>query len=170
MKAGIRSNPRPRSARRKAFQFWRNLAVSLHAWFYRRVLGMDIGKEVRISLRARLDFTNPRGVHIGDGSYLAFDSVLFTHDMSRALNTDTYIGANCFIGARTIIMPGVRVGDQCIIGAGSVVTKDVPSGSIVAGNPAKILRSGVKTTRYGILAETDAVMVVEPETAAGSIS
>jgi acetyltransferase-like isoleucine patch superfamily enzyme len=170
MKAGIRSNARPRSATRKAFLYLRDLAIGFQLWIYRRSLGMDIGKDVRISLRAKLDFTNPHGVHIGDGTYVAFDSIVFTHDMSRGLHTDTYIGANCFIGAQAIIMPGVRVGDQCIIGAGSVVTKDVPSGSIVAGNPARILRSGVKTTRYGILAETDGVALVEPETAAGSIN
>ncbi|MBV9287277.1 MAG: acyltransferase [Hyphomicrobiales bacterium] len=131
---------------------------------------MDIGKDVQISLRARLDFTNPRGVHIGDGTYVAFAAVIFTHDMSRALHTDTYVGANCFIGAQAIIMPGVRIGDQCVIGAGAVVTKDVPTGSIVGGNPARIIRSGIKTRRYGILLETDAPALVEPETTAGSVN
>lgn len=170
MKAGVKSNARPRGARRKAFIFLRHLLIRLQVFIYRRGLGMDIGEDVRISFRARLDFTNPRGVHIGDGTYVAFDSVIFTHDMSRALHTDTYIGANCFIGAQAIIMPGIRIGDQCIIGAGSVVTKDVPSGSIVGGNPARILRSGVKTTKYGILAETNAATILAPETAAGSMN
>ena len=122
-------------------------------------MGMDIGKDVRVSLRARLDFTNPRGIHIGDGTYVAFDSVIFAHDMSRLLHTHTYVGSNCFIGAQAIIMPGVRVGDECIVGSGAVVTKDVPSGSIVAGNPAKIIRSGIRTIRWGILAEAHAAAV-----------
>ena len=134
----------------------RNTIISLQIWFLRRMLGMDIGKDVRISLRARLDFTNPRGIHIGDGTYVAFDSVIFAHDMSRLLHTHTYVGRNCFIGAQAIVMPGVRVGDQCIVGSGAVVTRDVPSGSIVAGNPAKIIRSGIRTVRWGILAEADA--------------
>lgn len=129
----------------------RQFVIGLHVLFYRRVLGVDIGKGVKISLRARIDFTNPRGVHIGDGTYVAFDSVIFAHDMSRLLHTDTYIGKNCFVGAQAIIMPGVRVGDSCIIGSGAVVTKDVPSGSIVAGNPARIIRSGIRTVQYGIL-------------------
>ena len=47
-------------------------------------------------------------------------------------------------------MPGVRVGDQCIVGSGAVVTKDVPAGSIVAGNPAKVIRSGIQTVKYRI--------------------
>jgi acetyltransferase-like isoleucine patch superfamily enzyme len=73
--------------------------------------------------------------------------------MSRALHTDTFIGKNCFIGAHAIIMPGVRVGDECIVGTGSVVTKDVPAHSIVAGNPAVIVRSGIRTVKWGILQE-----------------
>ena len=151
--------------------FLRNLLCGLQLWIYRRGLGMDIGKDVQISLRARLDFTNPRGVHIGDGTYVAFDSIVFAHDMPRGLHTDTYIGANCFIGAQAIIMPGVRVGDHCVVGASAVVTNDVPSGSIVGGNPARILRSGVKTTTWGrILAETDALGVGESVSGAGAMN
>jgi acetyltransferase-like isoleucine patch superfamily enzyme len=129
----------------------RLFAIGLIIFFYRRILGMDIGENVRISLRAKLDFTNPRGIHIGDGTCVTFDAVIFAHDMCRLLHTDTYIGKNCFIGVQSIIMPGVRIGDYCIIGSGAVVTADVPSGSIVAGNPAKVIRSGIKTVAYGIL-------------------
>lgn len=46
---------------------------------------------------------------------------------------------------------GVRIGDEVIVGAGSVVTKDVPSNSIVAGNPARIIRQGITTRKYGQL-------------------
>ncbi len=112
---------------------------------------MDIHPDVRISLKANLDQTNPRGVHIAEGTYVAFNVVILAHDMVRVLHTDTYIGRNCFIGGAAIIMPGVRVGDECIVGSGSVVTKDVPSHSIVAGNPAKVVRSGIRTVKWGIL-------------------
>ena len=44
-----------------------------------------------------------------------------------------------YIGAKALIMPGVTIGDHCIVAAGSVVTKSVPSGSMVGGNPAKVL-------------------------------
>jgi acetyltransferase-like isoleucine patch superfamily enzyme len=145
----------------------RNILVDMHSAYLRRYWGMDIGKDVRISLRARLDFTNPHGVHIGDGTHVAFDSVIFAHDMSRAFHTDTFIGKNCFIGARSIVMPGVRIGDQCIVGSGAVVTKQIPSGSIVAGNPARVLRSGVRTVKWGILADAyaEALARAQPSSA-----
>ena len=137
--------------KRKIFQKILEAIIAVQIGVYRKAMGMDIGRNVRISLRARLDFTHPQGVHIGDGSLIAFDAVIFAHDESRLLFTDTYIGKNCFIGAQAIIMPGVRIGDCCVVGSGSVVTSDVPSGSIVAGNPARIIRSGIRTIAAGIL-------------------
>lgn len=54
------------------------------------------------------------------------------------------IGRGVFIGARAIILKGVTIGDRAVIGAGAVVTKDVPAGATAAGNPARILKSGVQ--------------------------
>ncbi|NBS07295.1 MAG: hypothetical protein EBS69_07880, partial [Verrucomicrobia bacterium] len=51
------------------------------------------------------------------------------------------IGRGCFIGARSIILKGVTLGDRVITGAGSVVTKDIPAYSIAVGNPARIVRT-----------------------------
>lgn len=59
------------------------------------------------------------------------------HNTSMA---DTIIGKNVFIGCNCLILKGVHIGDNAVVGAGSVVTKDVPADSIVAGNPAKIVR------------------------------
>lgn len=53
---------------------------------------------------------------------------------------DIKIGSGCWIASGTIIIGGVTIGDNCIVGAGSVVTKDVPSGCFVAGNPAKLIK------------------------------
>lgn len=50
------------------------------------------------------------------------------------------IGDDCWLGSGVIVCPGVTIGDRCIIGAGSVVTKDIPSDTLVAGNPARIIR------------------------------
>jgi len=51
------------------------------------------------------------------------------------------IGNDVWIGGSCVILPGITIGDHSIIAAGSVVTKDVPSNSIVAGNPARILKN-----------------------------
>lgn len=112
---------------------------------------MDIDRTAVISLKARLDKTNPRGIHIGRYSYVTLGCCILAHDMCRALRADTRIGENCFIGAGSILLPGVTVHDGSIVAAGSVVTQDVPAASIVAGNPAKVIRSGIRVGRYGIL-------------------
>ena len=56
------------------------------------------------------------------------------------LNGDTVIGNGVWIGADVKIMPGVHVGDNAVLAGGAVVTKDVPAGAIVGGNPAKVIR------------------------------
>jgi acetyltransferase-like isoleucine patch superfamily enzyme len=133
----------------------RLFALSFQRLYLVKIYGMDLHPTCSVSLKARLDRTHPRGVHVGAYSYVAFEAVIFAHDMTRGLRTDTFIGERCFIGARSIIMPGIRVGDGSIVGAGSVVTRDVPPGCIVAGNPAKVLRSGIRTTRGGCIKGED---------------
>ncbi|MDO8768805.1 MAG: acyltransferase, partial [Burkholderiaceae bacterium] len=115
----------------------------------------DLHPTCNFSLSAKFDKTNPRGVHVGAYSYVAFDAAILTHDLTRGLRMHTRIGENCFVGARSIVLPGVLVGDGSIIGAGSVVVRDVPPRCIVAGNPAKIVREGIETGRYGRLSDAD---------------
>lgn len=55
-------------------------------------------------------------------------------------NAPVHIGKNCWLGAGVIVLPGVTIGDNTVIGAGSVVTKDVPSNVVAVGNPCKVLR------------------------------
>lgn len=55
-------------------------------------------------------------------------------------NAPVHIGKNCWIGAGVIIVPGITIGDNVVIGAGSVVTKDLPDNVIAVGNPCKVLR------------------------------
>ena len=75
--------------------------------------------------------------------------------MTRGLFADTYIGENCFIGAHSLIMPGVKIGNNSIVAAGSIVTKDVPPFTIVAGNPAKIIRENIEVKGFGRFLDAD---------------
>lgn len=137
--------------------WFRDSLLWLRTGYFRKLYGMAIAPDVRISFKARLDKTNPRCIEIGEKTYIAFDSIILAHDYATRrhgghFEQKTRIGANCFIGCGAIILPGVTIGDQVIVGAGSVVTKDVPAHSIVAGNPAKVIRSGIQTIAYGRLA------------------
>lgn len=55
-------------------------------------------------------------------------------------NMPVHIGKNCWLGAGVIVLPGVTIGDNTVIGAGSVVTRDIPSGVVAVGNPCKVIR------------------------------
>jgi acetyltransferase-like isoleucine patch superfamily enzyme len=123
---------------------------TLQRQYLMRVWKMDIGEGAIISRSAKLDKTNPRGIHIGKYSVVAFGAAILTHDWVNDRNRDVRIGDNCFIGAHAIILPGVTIGDNCIVSAASVVARDIPAGSLVAGNPARVVESNVKTTHYGI--------------------
>lgn len=126
----------------------------LMRWSYLvKVWKMDIHPFTLISLKAKLDRTYPKGVHIGEGSAINFDAVILTHDMAASKHLDTTIGKYCLIGARSIIMPGVTIGDHSIVAAGAIVTKDVPANVIVAGNPAKIIRTDIMTTNFGRMSD-----------------
>lgn len=134
----------------------RNFIVTLRRLFYKHIWGMDLHPTMQMSISAKLDRTFPKGVHVGAYSYLAFEARVLTHDRTRGLYLHTRIGANCFIGGRSLILPGVEIGDNCVIGAGSVVTRSVPSRSLVAGNPARVLREGIEVTEYGRFLTADA--------------
>lgn len=127
----------------------RHILLKAKVTYLRKVYGMDINPTVRLSLKSILDKRNPKGIHIDEYSYVAFNAVILSHDMAGDKHADTCIGRCCFIGACSIILPGVKVGDHSIIAAGAVVSKDVPSHSIVAGNPAKVIRENIQTMEYG---------------------
>lgn len=72
-----------------------------------------------------------------DGGVLPFRSEFPTLDLAAPI----VVKSNCFIGAGALVMRGVTIGENCIVAANAVVTKDVPDGSIVGGNPARVIKS-----------------------------
>lgn len=126
--------------------------VRIYPCLLRKVYKMSIGKNCVISWTAHLDKSiNPRGIHIGNNVWILRGAIVLAHDHCRGIKADTYIGDNSVIGINSIIMPGVTIGEQCIVGGGAIVTKDVPSNCIVAGNPARIIRTGIKVKNGKIL-------------------
>lgn len=129
--------------------FLRNIILSLVSVIH-RFYGYDISSSAKISFGAILDKTNPKGIHIGDESYLANGARILTHDFCRAIHADVTIGKRCFIGADSLILPGVTLKDCTIVGAGAVVTKSPQCGGVIlAGNPARIIKKGIVTSKYG---------------------
>jgi len=97
---------------------WKILVELYPAWLRFRYK-MDIGKNCRISWKAHLDKSvNPKGVHIGDNTWVLSEAMILAHDHCRGLVADTYIGSNCVIGVRSNILPGVNVGNQVVVGGG----------------------------------------------------
>jgi acetyltransferase-like isoleucine patch superfamily enzyme len=137
------------------FALLRRLLVRTKWLYLTRVWHMDLDPSCEFSLSARFDKTYPRGVHVGAESYIAFDAAILAHDMTRGLYLHTRIGRRCFIGARSIIMPGVEIGDECVVGSGSLVIHSVPPRCMVGGNPAKIIRENIKVGRFGRLEGAD---------------
>ena len=96
---------------------------------------ISIGKDVVISREVMLlthDYSIETALHaIGKG----------TNDRHISINKGIIIGNNSFIGARASLLPGTVIGENCIIGACAVVKGNIPSGSVVVGNPGKIVSS-----------------------------
>lgn len=135
--------------------------------FASRDAGVQIGQECRIY--SNLAASEPWLVKVGDRTTISVGVTILTHDGSGSLVSDdrgrryryapVEVGTDCFIGARALLLPGIRVGDGSIVGAGSVLTKSVPPNTVVAGNPARIIgtRAEFDARVSGWPAESDKV-------------
>lgn len=107
--------------------------------------GLKIGQNVHLGPEVIIDPSYCFLITIGDNVTLAPRVHLLAHDASmgvhlkRAKMGEVKILNDSFIGAGTIVLPGVTVGPNSVVGAGSVVTRDVPPGMVATGNPAKIV-------------------------------
>ena len=117
----------------------------LHAnWAGKHV---HFGKNVYANFN--LTLVDDTHIYVGDNTLFGPNVVIATagHPIDPELRNKQYqynipvrIGKSCWLGAGVVVLPGITIGDNVIIGAGSVVTKDIPDGVIAVGNPARILR------------------------------
>ncbi len=112
----------------------------------------DFGKNISIGkdvfFNTGCSFQDRGGIHIGDGSLIGMNVNISTlnHGLDMKTRNTTYaspitIGKNVWVGSGATILPGVTIGDRAVVAAGAVVTKDVPEGTVVAGVPAKVVKT-----------------------------
>ena len=129
----------------KCKQFFR--MAKLKAFGYKNISRTSV-----IESEVLLDKVNKTGIYIGSGSLVAARSVILSHEHvyrdkanpELPYNIDTVIGNRVFIGVGAMILPGAVIGDDCVVGAFSVVRGSIPAGSLVVGNPGKVVKSGLK--------------------------
>jgi len=126
------------------------ISFLLKHWKYKRKLndmiakGLKVGKNVTIMPGATIDDGYPYLISIGNNCSLSNGVLILAHDATTFKFTDGYtrigkveIRDNCFIGSNVVILPGVTIGPNVLIAAGSVINKDIPPNSCVAGVPAR---------------------------------
>lgn len=129
-----------------------NVKCKLRPIAYARSLGVKIGNNVHFyGMRPNMFSTEPWLISIGSNVYITNGCQFVTHDggtlilrkeePTLEITAPITIGDDVYIGINTTIMPGVTIGSRVIIGAGSIVTRDIPDNSVVAGIPAKKIKT-----------------------------
>jgi acetyltransferase-like isoleucine patch superfamily enzyme len=125
----------------------------LNVFDYDTTAGKCILLEPRVVLSCGCVIHGQSGVKIGEGTIVGPNTTFVTgnhgdisahtkyRDTGSSTDTPIHVGANVWIGTNAAVLPGITIGDNSVIGAGSVVTRDVPAFSVFAGNPAKFVRT-----------------------------
>lgn len=110
---------------------------------YRIFLRMEVGKETAFALMVMPDTMFPEKITVGDNTIIGYNTTILAHEylIKEYRIGEVIIGSNVMIGANTTILPGVSIGDDAIVSAGTLVHKEVPAGSFVGGNPMRMIYS-----------------------------
>lgn len=117
-------------------------SLSMKNWIYRRILGMRVGEYTAFGLMVMVDVFFPEKITVGRNSVIGYNTTILAHEyMIREYRLgEVVIGDEVLIGANSMILPGVTIGDGAVVAAGSVVHKDVAPGTFVGGNPLRELQ------------------------------
>jgi acetyltransferase-like isoleucine patch superfamily enzyme len=108
-----------------------------------RSMGVKVGKNIYIGKYCIIDDTFSDLITIEDNVVISFGTTITAHDASCNKIAPVVLKKGAFIGARSIVLPGVTLAENSIVGAGSVVTRDVSPGKIVSGCPAKVMTTNI---------------------------
>lgn len=109
-----------------------------------RTINMKVGRDVSVGLGAVMDVFYPELIEIGDNSVIGFNSAILAHEflVDQWRTGRVRIGKNVLIGAWTLVLPGVTIGDSAKVAAYSLVNQDVKPGEFVGGVPARKISKG----------------------------
>ncbi|RST77569.1 acyltransferase [Siminovitchia acidinfaciens] len=115
--------------------------LAMKNWMYRSFLKMSVGEKTCFALMVMPDIMFPEKISVGNNTIIGYNTTILAHEylIEEYRLGPVEIGDNVLIGANTTILPGVEIGSEAIVSAGTLVHKDVPAGSFVGGNPMKII-------------------------------
>lgn len=118
-------------------------SLRIRSWAL-RALGATVGRGVSWGLEATPDVFWPELITLGDDCIVGYDAVLLCHEFlqDEYRTGEVVVGDRAMIGAKAVVLPGVRVGSDAQVAANSLVDADVPAGATVAGVPARVVRRG----------------------------